>query len=249
MRGKRGFTLIELLVVMAIIMILANLFIPAIRTARARAYDANCKSNVHQWGVAFALYHEDHGGNFESADRLSGHWPYTVRGYYDDKRFLFCPMATKPRPAGFPYPGPPHRGSTFHAWDTGKTAGLGWGPLANLTGSFGKNGWVANPTATSWYFGADPDLNAWKSNFLIERTDIVPILLDSTWLHTLPLHSDAPPPAYEFNEPGGFGQNMNLHCLDRHEGSVNAVFLDGSTRSVGLKELWTLKWHPLFLLW
>ena len=244
---KRGaFTLIELLVVMAIIMILANLLIPAIRTARDRAFDASCKSSLHQWGVAFALYHQDHGGNFESADRLSGHWPFTVRDYYDDKRFLFCPVATKSRPAGFPYPGSPHRGATFLAWDTSKSPAEGWGPLANLSGSFGKNGWVANPATDNWYFGADPDENAWQSNFLVERTDVVPILLDSAWLHTLPLHSDSPPPFADDMSTPGFGDNMKFHCIDRHDGSINAVFLDGSARSVGLKELWILKWHPLF---
>jgi len=32
-------------------------------------------------------------------------------------------------------------------------------------------------------------------------------------------------------------------CMDRHTGGINMVFLDTSVRKVGLKELWTLKWH------
>ena len=33
-------------------------------------------------------------------------------------------------------------------------------------------------------------------------------------------------------------------CINRHQGGVNALFLDWSVRKVGLKELWTLKWAP-----
>jgi prepilin-type processing-associated H-X9-DG protein len=32
-------------------------------------------------------------------------------------------------------------------------------------------------------------------------------------------------------------------CINRHDGYVNGLFLDWSVRKVGLKELWTLKWH------
>jgi prepilin-type processing-associated H-X9-DG protein len=35
-------------------------------------------------------------------------------------------------------------------------------------------------------------------------------------------------------------------CINRHEGGINMVFMDWSTRKVGLKGLWTLKWHRQF---
>jgi prepilin-type processing-associated H-X9-DG protein len=35
-------------------------------------------------------------------------------------------------------------------------------------------------------------------------------------------------------------------CINRHSGGVNGLFLDWSVRKVGLKELWTLKWHKQF---
>jgi len=31
--------------------------------------------------------------------------------------------------------------------------------------------------------------------------------------------------------------------MNRHEGHINGLFLDWSVRKIGLKELWTLKWH------
>jgi hypothetical protein len=39
---------------------------------------------------------------------------------------------------------------------------------------------------------------------------------------------------------------MKRFCINRHSGFVNGVFVDFSTRKVGLKELWTLKWHRKF---
>ena len=39
---------------------------------------------------------------------------------------------------------------------------------------------------------------------------------------------------------------MDLFCIDRH-GGVNVLFMDWSVRKVGLKELWTLKWHRRYI--
>jgi prepilin-type processing-associated H-X9-DG protein len=36
---------------------------------------------------------------------------------------------------------------------------------------------------------------------------------------------------------------MRRFCLNRHGAAMNGVFLDFSVRKLGLKELWTLKWH------
>ncbi len=34
--------------------------------------------------------------------------------------------------------------------------------------------------------------------------------------------------------------------MNRHNGFVNVVFMDWSSRKVGVKELWILKWHREF---
>lgn len=39
---------------------------------------------------------------------------------------------------------------------------------------------------------------------------------------------------------------MNRFSLNRHEGNVNAIFLDYSVQSVGLKRLFMLNWHRGF---
>ena len=65
--GRSAFTLIELLVVIAIIAILAALLLPALASARSRAWRISCASNMKQLGIAMFAYETDHNSSFPPA--------------------------------------------------------------------------------------------------------------------------------------------------------------------------------------
>ena len=59
---QSAFTLIELLVVIAIIAILAAMLLPALSSARAAAWSANCTNNLKQLALANMMYADGHRG-------------------------------------------------------------------------------------------------------------------------------------------------------------------------------------------
>jgi prepilin-type N-terminal cleavage/methylation domain-containing protein/prepilin-type processing-associated H-X9-DG protein len=62
--SKRGFTLIELLVVIDIIAILAAILFPVFATAREKARQISCSSNLRQIGLALIQYTQDNDESF-----------------------------------------------------------------------------------------------------------------------------------------------------------------------------------------
>jgi len=156
------------------------------------------------------------------------------------KGIACCPLATKPLDDDAPVTlsgssTSPYRtkiklGSTFKAWEIMM-------PLPRFRCSYGFNLYLFenclfDTSAPKKYRVSEP-LNIYP----IKGIAKIPALLDST-APMIPFLEFSTPPQNE-QDGGGF-------IINRHDGYVNGLFLDWSTRRVGLKELWTLKWNMQF---
>ena len=254
----RGFTLIELLVVIAIIALLMAILMPALARAKKQVKGVACQSNLHEWGLAFQLFVNDHDdylmkgpykgphGDIDN-HKMENYWlmallPY-IGGIMDPcskaSDIFMCPMAAKSLNPDDCIWCP---GTTFSAWGPFQPVSWGWWDTV-VMGSYGINEWCSNPTSD--FYCTLPCEYMWRTPDAKGASN-APLLLDGIWLESLPQHDDEPPPYPDQYDPFGICwiiNGMKIFCIDRHSGGINAVFLDWSVRKIGLKELWTLKWH------
>ena len=246
MRKPRAFTLIELLVVISIIALLMAILMPALQRVRKQAKDVVCQSNLKQWGLIFAQYATDNDNSTLSGPGEPGAESWMVKlygSYYHDKKLLLCPMAVRP------WIESGELGKKDLAWWIARgrgevPEGYGFfdddGPAA--IGSYGINDFCYNaPPNVHSTWGREVK-RCWRT-FNVNGANNVPILSDCLHIGGLPNHTDEPA-QYE-DMPSGAG--ISRFSIDRHRtGTINVVFMDFSTRPVGLKELWTLKWQQEF---
>jgi prepilin-type N-terminal cleavage/methylation domain-containing protein/prepilin-type processing-associated H-X9-DG protein len=258
-KSPEAFTLIELLVVIAIVALLMAILLPALQRVRKQAKAAVCQANLKQWGSILALYTEDNRGCFPCYNDdpdiilfLRGSIPgsddkdeESIRAV-EAKGIACCPMATRcgKQRANFMLGSKVH----FHGW-TGKTFDA-WeitSPGRPFRGSYGFTGWLfccdfdaSIPVITRWF-----PMTGVRIDTLKGRGNI-PVLLDSIYPYSHPGYGGRLP-----QPPSKEGSNVSLggmgdFAINRHNEHVNGLFLDWSVRRIGIKELWTLKWHMQF---
>ena len=243
----KGFTLLELLMVISMIALLLAIFLPGLQRVRSQGKAVVCQANLKQWGTMLTIYTVDNEGflppSYSSLWFLQGSYfsdddPNKPPVYNDlkTKGIACCPMAVRVNKTStnigvgnisdkdivwdFTF----SAGSAFEAWEI-------ISPLPAFRGSYGFNEGVDDFISKDPFHDVNFDIStiAGKSN--------IPLLLDNTmWSSTF----------YDFMQPPSIDNRSVFgwpFCINRHNGYINGLFLDWSVRKIGIKELWTLKWH------
>jgi prepilin-type N-terminal cleavage/methylation domain-containing protein len=237
-----GFTLIELLVVIAIIALLMSILMPSLTRVKKQARTVACLANLKQWGLFFSMYAEDNSGRFMKGFPVNNRAVQAMRVYHKcDAKVTCCPNATK---ECYDESGAATgREGTF----LGSTAAWGYYSLDSvgtpLKGSYGINGYCNDPEPGKEPHSR-PAVEFWRGPSAAGAA-YVPLWVGALRYNGWPLASDTPP-AHD-GDVWNDNAQMGRYCMNRHDGFVNALFLDYGARKVGVKELWTLRWHKSYL--
>jgi len=228
-----AFTLIELLVVIAIVALLLAILMPTLQRIRRQAKAVVCMSNLRQWGPLLSMYTDDNDGRLFTGgadiyDIFSEKclWYNQMYSYWCNSKDIFlCPVTSR----SIPSDGNSRTGTTFQAW---------YFFYNSVIGSYGHNYWAIDDR---YSLREDVDNKCWRT-CRIRQANTVPILFDCTRPIGGLYNPCWEPPVFE--DQSDRENYDEVDCMiNRHDGCINMLFMDWSVRRIGIKELWTLKWH------
>lgn len=177
MRIKNGFTLVELLIVIAVISILAAMLLPAINTAREKAQQTKCLSNLKQLGLSIMLFLQDNEDRFPSQgstpDPVTIQWDEQLYPYYGNVSLLKCPKDNLLRTGGNS-----PRSYGYNPYLCNYSASSTYG---NQSGTGVKLSQVKNPSGTICLMELRQGLASWQNAYYGNDTYSIYNWTDSDW--------------------------------------------------------------------
>lgn len=210
--GPKAFTLIELLVVIAIIAILAAILFPVFATARAKAKQTECLSNINQLNKGMLLYVSDYDDHmityhfFNWADGFANDVKTGAANRYIKSPDVFrCPMDNMER------------------WGAG-------GVKVKGTYSYTINGYLTGSTPYSW---SDTRMGKVKMSYFQEPAR-TPSFVEEKGINEI-TWGDAADNYWGIND----ARFVNVDKTGgRHQGKSNLAYLDGHTKTVIRNLVW-----------
>ena len=201
-RPNRAFTLIELLVVIAIIAILAALLLPALASAKRKAQQGVCLSNLKQLSMANIMYAGDNNGALMQAAANPAYgpvaeWIGSMVDYFSKAtNLIICPSAKDAisgngiNATAVAQPGTANNAYILYF---GQNTPIGTASAA----SYSYNGWFyskngADTLVVEGGYGVTDPVWIYNKESAIQASSATPVFADGNWEDAYPAELDSP---------------------------------------------------------